>query len=32
MHWKAFGGALNSDVLIDFLRQFIKDAKRKIYL
>lgn len=32
MRWKAFDGALNSDILIDFLRRLIKDAGRKIYL
>lgn len=32
MRWKAFEGALNSDILIDFLRRLIKDAGRKIYL
>ena len=30
--WKAFDGALNSDILIDFLRRLIKDAGRKVYL
>ena len=32
MRWKVFDGALNSDILIDFLRRLIKDAGRKIYL
>jgi hypothetical protein len=32
MRWKAFDGALNSDILIDFLGRLIKDAGRKIYL
>ena len=32
MRWKAFDGALNSDILIDFLRRLIKDAGRKVYL
>ncbi len=32
MHWKAFDGALNSDIRIDFLRRFIKGAERKAYL
>jgi hypothetical protein len=27
-----FDGARNSDILIDFLRRFIKDAGRKVYL
>jgi len=30
--WKAFGGALHSDILIDFLRRLIEDAGRKIYM
>ena len=32
MRWKAFDGALNSDILIDFLRRLVKDADRKTYL
>ena len=32
MRWKAFDGALNSDILIDVLRRLIKDAGRKVYL
>ena len=32
MRWKAFDGALNSDILIDFLRRLVKDAGRKVYL
>ncbi len=32
MRWRAFDGALNSDILIDFLRRLIKDAERKVYL
>ena len=32
MRWKAFDGALNSDILIDFMRRLVKDAGRKIYL
>jgi transposase len=32
MRWKAFDGALNSDILIDFLERLVKDASRKIYL
>jgi transposase len=32
MRWKVFDGALNSDILIDFLARLIKDAKRKVYL
>lgn len=31
MRWKAFDGALNSDILIDFLRRLVRDAGRKIY-
>ena len=29
MRWKAFDGALNADILIDFLRRLVKDAGRK---
>jgi hypothetical protein len=32
MRWKAFDGALNSDIQIDCLRRLVKDAGRKIYL
>lgn len=32
MRWKVFDGALDSAILIDFLRRLIKDAGRKIYL
>ena len=32
MRWKAFDGALNSDILIDFMRRLVKDAGRKVYL
>ena len=32
MRWKAFDGALNSDILIDFLKRLVKDAGRKLYL
>jgi transposase len=32
MRWTAFDGALNPDILIDFLRRLVKDAGRKIYL
>lgn len=32
MRWKIFDGALNSDILIDFLRRLIKGAPRKIFL
>ncbi len=32
MRWKIFDGALNSDILIDFLRRLIKGAGRKLFL
>lgn len=32
MRWKIFDGALNADILIDFLRRLVKDASRKVYL
>ena len=32
MRWKIFEGALNSDILIDFLKRLIRDAGRKVYL
>jgi transposase len=32
MRWKMFDGALNADILIDFLGQLIKGAPRKIFL
>ena len=32
MRWKIFDGALNSDILIDFLRRLIKGAIKKVYL
>lgn len=32
MRWKIFDGALNSDILIDFLRRLIKGASRKVFL
>jgi len=32
MRWKIFDGALNSDILIDFMRRLVRDAGRKIYL
>jgi transposase len=32
MRWKIFHGALNSEILIDFLRRLIKGAKKKIFL
>lgn len=32
MRWKVFDGALNADILIDFLARLIKNAGQKIYL
>ena len=32
MRWKIFDGALNADVLIDFLKRLVRDAGRKVYL
>jgi len=32
MRWMCFEGALNAQLLIDFLRRLIKDAPRKIFL
>ena len=32
MRWKAVDGALNADILIDFLRRLVKDTGRKVYL
>lgn len=32
MRWKIFEGALNADILIDFLKRLVKDAGRKVYL
>lgn len=32
MRWKIFDGALNTDILIDFLKRLVKDAGRKVYL
>ena len=32
MRWKIFDGALNADVLIDFLKRLVRDAERKVYL
>ena len=32
MRWKIFNGALNSDILIDFMKRLVRDAGRKIYL
>jgi len=32
MRWKIFDGALNSKILIDFLRRLIKGASKKVFL
>lgn len=32
MRWKVFDGALNSDVLINFVKRLVKGTKRKVYL
>ncbi|MBK7564487.1 MAG: IS630 family transposase [Propionivibrio sp.] len=32
MRWKIFDGALNSDILIDFLRRLIKGATKKVFM
>jgi len=32
MRWKIFDGALNADILIDFLRRLIKGAPKKVFL
>lgn len=32
MRWKIFEGALNSHILIDFLKRLVRDAGRKVYL
>ena len=32
MRSKTFEGALNSDILIDFLKRLVRDAGRKVYL
>ncbi len=32
MRWRIFDGALNADILIDFLRRLIKGADRKLFL
>ena len=32
MRWRIFDGALNTNILIDFLRRLIKGASKKIYL
>lgn len=32
MRWKIFQGALNADILIDFLRRLVKSATHKVFL
>lgn len=32
VRWKVFEGAMNADILIDFMRRLIKDAGRKVFL
>lgn len=32
MRWKIFDGALNADILIDFLKRLVRSAGRKVYL
>lgn len=32
MRWKIFEGALNADILIDFMKRLVRDARRKVYL
>ena len=32
VRWMVFGGALNAQILIRFLKRLIKDAKRKVFL
>jgi transposase len=32
MRWKIFEGALNADILIDFMKRLVRDAGRKVYL
>lgn len=32
MRWRIFDGALNTDILIDFLRRLIKGAAKKVFL
>lgn len=31
MRWKIFDGALNADILIDFMKRLVGDAGRKVY-
>ena len=32
MRWKIFEGALNTDILTDFLKRLVRDAGSKVYL
>jgi transposase len=32
MRWRIFQGALNADILIDFLKRLVRDAGRKLFL
>jgi len=32
MRWKIFEGALNAQILIDFMKRLVRDAGRKVYL
>jgi transposase len=32
MRWKIFAGALNADILIEFMRRLVRDARRQVYL
>jgi transposase len=32
MRWKIFHGALNADILIEFMKRLVRDAGRKVYL
>jgi len=32
MRWKIFDGALNADILIEFMKRLVRDAGRKVYL
>jgi transposase len=32
MRWKIFDGALNADILIDFMRRLVRGARKKIFL
>lgn len=32
VRWKVFEGAINADILIDFMKRLVKDADRKVFL